>query len=108
MENVFSLKNISKKKRHRRGRKGGFGRGRCSKARCKSFDGTLVNGIINQEYIIKAIETNNQEMKDFLFTLGCYEGETITILSILSNQYVVVVKDARYCIDKNLASCIII
>ncbi len=69
---------------------------------------TLKRARINMEYTIKAVETNNNEVQDFLFTLGCYAGETITVISILGEQYVVVVKDARYSIDQDLAECIII
>ncbi|MBC7958692.1 MAG: ferrous iron transport protein A [Vallitaleaceae bacterium] len=80
----------------------------------RSNEASQVNGIaltgarINREYTIKSVETNNNEVQDFLFTLGCYEGETITVISILADQYVVVVKDARYSIDKDLAECILI
>lgn len=108
MENIFKLRNFSKQKRNRRGKKDGLGRQRHHRGSCQSLVGTLASANINEAYIIKSIETNNNEMKDFLFTLGCYEGEAITVISILSDQYVVVVKDARYSIDRNLASIIII
>ncbi len=62
----------------------------------------------NIEHTVKSIETSNTEIQDFLFTLGCYEGENITIISILGDQYVVVIKDARYSIDKDLADSIIV
>jgi len=68
----------------------------------------LAHGRINTEYTIKAIQTTDKELKDFLFTLGCYEGEPVTIISILSDNYVISVKDARYSIDKGLAEAIII
>jgi ferrous iron transport protein A len=68
----------------------------------------LAQGRINTEYIIKEIDTNDEEIKDFLFTLGCYEGELVTVISILSENYVITVKDARYSIDKDLAEAIII
>jgi len=71
-------------------------------------DNTLAKARVDEEYVIKSIETNNLEMEDFLFTLGCYEGERITIISILADNYVISVKDARYSIDKNLAECILI
>lgn len=75
------------------------------------LDGLLMNlaqGRINTEYIIKDIKTNDEELKNFLFTLGCYEGESITVISILADNYVITVKDARYSIDKDLAEAIII
>jgi ferrous iron transport protein A len=68
----------------------------------------LAQGRINTEYTIKDIQTNDEEIKDFLFTLGCYEGESVTVISILSENYVISVKDARYSIDKDLAEAIII
>lgn len=68
----------------------------------------LTQGIIDKEYIIKGIKTNDMELKDFLFTLGCYEGESITVISVLADNYVISIKDARYSIDKDLAKAIII
>lgn len=69
---------------------------------------TLATAKINVQYEIQAIHTSNKEIQDFLFTLGCYEGEVITLISILGDQYVIVLKDARYSIDKSLAACILI
>ncbi|MBN2900079.1 MAG: ferrous iron transport protein A [Clostridia bacterium] len=69
---------------------------------------SLIRGELNQPYTIKSIETCNEEMKDFLFTLGCYPGESVTMVSAISDHFVIVVKDARYSIDKSLAKCIII
>lgn len=68
----------------------------------------LAQGRINKEYIIKDIKTNDKEMKNFLFTLGCYEGESVTVISVLAENYIITVKDARYSIDKDLAEAIII
>ncbi|MFO7820271.1 MAG: FeoA family protein [Halanaerobacter sp.] len=62
----------------------------------------------NREYIIKEIRTDDEELKQFLFRLGCYEGESITLISILAGNYVINVKDARYSIDKDLAEAIIV
>ena len=50
----------------------------------------------DKEYIIKTIDTDDEEMKSFLFTLGCYEGEPITIISRLKGGCVVSIKDSRY------------
>lgn len=68
----------------------------------------LTQGSISTEYIIKDIKTNDAEIKNFLFTLGCYEGELVTVISILSENYIIAVKDARYSIDKDLAEAIIV
>ncbi|MBM7557655.1 ferrous iron transport protein A [Halanaerobacter jeridensis] len=68
----------------------------------------LAEAETNTEYVIKEIKTDDEELKKFLFTLGCYEGETVTLISILAENYVINVKDSRYSIDKNLAEAIII
>ncbi len=68
---------------------------------------SLVDGELNKNYIVKDIVTDgDDEMKGFLFTLGCYEGQSITIISRLNNNFVVVIKDARYSIDMELAKAI--
>ena len=63
---------------------------------------------INQSFIIKRLSTNDKEMEHFLFTLGCYPKETITLLSVVSNTYIIVIKNARYSIDKDFARTIIV
>lgn len=68
----------------------------------------LTHANINEEYSIKSIETKDVELKNFLFTLGCYEGETVTVISMLAENYIITVKDARYSIDKELAGAIVI
>lgn len=60
----------------------------------------------NKEYVIKSVETGDEELESFLFSLGCYEGEKITLISIRNGCYIVAIKDARYSIDKNLAKAI--
>lgn len=60
------------------------------------------------EYIIRAIETDDEELDAFLFSLGCYSGEPITVISHLKNSCVVSIKDGRYNIDKELAQAILI
>ena len=61
-----------------------------------------------KEYIIRAIETDDEEMDAFLFSLGCYGGEPITVISRKRSGCVVSVKDARYNIDRLLAEAILI
>ena len=63
---------------------------------------------VDQEYIIRDIVSDDKELKDFLFTLGCFKGETVTVLSVLAENYVIFVKDARYSIDDNLAKAVLI
>ena len=61
-----------------------------------------------KEYIIRQIETDDEELDAFLFSLGCYSGEPITVISHLKDGCVVSIKDARYNIDNQLAETIII
>lgn len=61
-----------------------------------------------KEYIIKSIETDDEELDAFLFSLGCYSGEPITVVSHLKKSCTVSIKDGRYNIDNQLAEAIII
>ncbi len=67
---------------------------------------TLKEAVEGKEYIIKDIKTDDEEMDSFLFSLGCYTGELITVISHLKGSCVVSIKDGRYNIDKQLASVI--
>lgn len=58
------------------------------------------------EYIIKAIETDDDELDSFLFSLGCYAGESITVISQKKGGCIVSIKDSRYNIDNQLAEAI--
>ena len=68
----------------------------------------LMDAQIGQEYIIRAIETDDEELNAFLFSLGCYSGETITVIAHRKGGCTVSIKDARYNIDKQLAEAIIV
>ena len=61
-----------------------------------------------KEYIIQRIETDDEELDSFLFSLGCYAGEPITVISRRRGGCTVSIKDARYNIDDQLAAAIII
>ncbi len=61
-----------------------------------------------QEYIIKKIETNDEELNAFLFSLGGYPGEKITVVAKRKGSCTVSIKDGRYSIDNQLAEAIII
>ena len=63
---------------------------------------------VGEEYIIQRIETDDEELNAFLFSLGCYSGEPITVISHLKGGCVVSIKDARYNIDTQLAQAIIV
>ena len=68
----------------------------------------LTKAIEGQEYIIRQIETDDEEMDAFLFSLGCYSGEPITVVSRLKRACVVSIKDARYTIDNQLAEAFLV
>ena len=59
-----------------------------------------------QEYIISRIETDDEELNAFLFSLGCYSGEPITVVSRRRRSCTVAIKDGRYNIDNQLAEAI--
>lgn len=69
---------------------------------------TLRTAQIDKEYIIQRIETEDDELNAFMFSLGCYSGEPVTVISRRRSGCVVSVKDARYSIDNQLADAIIV
>lgn len=68
----------------------------------------LSQALEGQEYFIERIETDDEELEAFLFSLGCYAGEPITVISHLKGGCVVSIKDGRYNIDTQLAEAIIV
>ena len=69
---------------------------------------TLKDAVEGNEYIIKDIVTDDEELNAFLFSLGCYSGEAITVVSHIKSGCVVSIKDGRYNIDNQLAEAIAI
>ena len=67
---------------------------------------TLRNAEPEKEYVIRSIVTDDEELDAFLFSLGCYAGEKITVISHLKGGCVVSIKDGRYTIDNDLADAI--
>jgi len=67
---------------------------------------TLNDAVLGTQYDIHSICTEDEEMKSFLFSLGCYSGEPITVVSRKKSNCVVSIKDARYNIDAELAGVI--
>ena len=59
-----------------------------------------------KEYTVERINSEDEELKSFLFTLGCYSGEPITLIKSRRSGCIITVKDGRYSIDKNLAEAI--
>lgn len=68
----------------------------------------LTTAVEGKEYIIQRIETDDEELNSFLFSLGCYSGEPITVVSRRRGGCTVSIKDGRYNIDNQLAEAIIV
>ena len=68
----------------------------------------LTNAQEGKEYIIRAIETDDEELDAFLFSLGCYSGEPITVIARKRSGCTVSIKDGRYNIDNQLAAAILV
>ena len=66
----------------------------------------LRNAELGKEYIIRSILTDDEELNQFLFSLGCYTGEPITVVSRKWGSCTIAVKDGRYAIDLQLAAAI--
>ena len=69
---------------------------------------TLAEANVGEEYIVRDIDADDEELVAFLFSLGCYTGEPITVVSRLKGGCVVSIKDGRYNIDNDLAGVILI
>ena len=67
---------------------------------------TLRDAAEEKEYIVKSIVTDDEELDAFLFSLGCYAGQPITVISHLKGGCVVSIKDGRYTIDNELAEAL--
>jgi len=66
----------------------------------------LTQATEGQEYTIQQIDTDDEELNSFLFSLGCYVGEPITVISRRRRNYIVAIKDGRYNVDHLLAQAI--
>ena len=69
---------------------------------------TLREAQEGKEYVIEQINVDDEELVSFLFSLGCYSGEAITVVSHIKGGCVVSIKDSRYNIDNQLAETILI
>lgn len=69
---------------------------------------SLSKGKLNTPYTVNRVNTDHEDIQEFLFTLGCYPGEIVTIISRLASNYIINIKDARYSIDEDLANAIIV
>ena len=68
----------------------------------------LLAAEIGKEYIVKDVVTEDEEFNSFLFSLGCYSGEPITVISHRRSGCVVSIKDARYNMDNELAKAVVL
>ena len=68
----------------------------------------LLSAEIGKEYLVRRIETRDEELDAFLCSLGCYSGEPITVVSRRRGSCTVSIKDGRYSIDRQLAKAIIV
>ena len=66
----------------------------------------LTEVMTGKEYTIQEILTHDEELDAFLFSLGCFSGEPITVVSRRKWNCVVSIKDGRYNIDRHLAEAI--
>ncbi|MBR2383665.1 MAG: ferrous iron transport protein A [Anaerotignum sp.] len=69
---------------------------------------TLKDSLVGKEYTVRSIETDDEELNAFLFSLGCYSGEPITVVSRRRSSCIISIKDGRYSIDNPLAEAIIV
>ncbi len=68
----------------------------------------LLSAEIEKEYTILKVDTRDEEMRSFLFTLGCFEDQKITVINKRKSGMIVAIKDGRYSIDNQLASAILV
>ena len=66
----------------------------------------LLDVNLGVEYIVDAVKTEDEELNSFLLSLGCFQGEPITVVSRRRSCLVVAIKDGRYCMDRNLGEAI--
>ena len=67
---------------------------------------TLLEAELGREYFVRNIATEDEELNAFLFSLGCYSGEPVTVISRRRGGCVISIKDGRYSIDNQLAGTI--
>lgn len=96
METAISLGNITK------------AAGEIQQEAAQNSKMTILDAVPGQTYIIKEINTEDEEMNGFLFRLGCYSGEPITLISKKKKSCIVVIKDGRYNLDNLLAEAILV
>ena len=69
---------------------------------------TLLQATEGTEYIIRDIVTDDEELNAFLFSLGCYSGEPVTVIAHRKSSCIIAIKDGRYNIDRQLAEAIFV
>ena len=69
---------------------------------------SLCEAVIGQEYLVAEINTGDEDLNNFLFSLGCYVGEPITVIRHLKGSCLIAIKNGRYSIDSQLAKAILV
>ncbi|MBD5144224.1 MAG: ferrous iron transport protein A [Ruminococcus sp.] len=69
---------------------------------------SLKDAVEGQEYVVCEIQSDDEELNAFLFSLGCYSGESVTVVSRKKTSCVISIKDGRYNIDNQLAEVILV
>ena len=99
MENVLKMGLFASKKEERE---------QAEAVRAEDGKLDLLEAVPGVTYKIKEINTEDEEMNAFLFRLGCYTGEPVTLISKKKKHCIVVIKDGRYNLDNQLAEAIIV
>ena len=99
METVLGLNSVFKKSKKEQP---------AQDAVAKADKMTILDAVPGQTYTIKGLDTQDEEMNGFLFRLGCYSGEPITLISKKKKNCIVVIKDGRYNLDNLLAEAILV
>ena len=63
---------------------------------------------VGTEYIVDRVQTEVEELNSFLFSLGCFPGEPVTVVSRRRHGCTVAIKDGRYYMDHQLAEAIVL
>ncbi len=66
----------------------------------------LYEAALGRTYLVDRLETGDAELENFLFSLGCYPGQPITLIHRRSRGCTVSIKDGRYSMDRALACAI--
>ena len=69
---------------------------------------SLLDAREGKRYQIRSIDLQDDALTAFLFSLGCYSQEPITVVKHRRNGCTVSIKNGRYHMDRHLAKAILI